>query len=657
MLANDLLVQGTPTPPAFFENTAKVIPPSNSCPNGKIVLVTGGPAKLLERPLYDSTGNIDTTSTTTQHDFPIGPNQIVATDNQLVRLKDGSLLAAKNSCVWNDIRPNPPVWFDEPLVYGCVSAQRRQRGSVHLFRSTDCGSSWQLRAIIDFATILKGKYGYPRPSKFASHTVQSDVDMDVDPNDQFIDANGNRLWWIGGGDRTEVYACPFTGYLYLTTRVISGPYYYRPDNYIAPKRDAYVLFYSKDSGQTWQAIWEDFPGCAPLVMTSTPNGRLFLFQVCSNPLVYFSTQPVNAAAMPKISPGYPVHYMEGNTPIPAALDYNDDKTPPQDNRYAYEVDQHSTVYAPAISRVSTDGSSNKIRVAYQALNTSGRQEYCIVEVDVRDPNQMPVITPLRIIRAENPNDYSVLYGTFIDPDYIDMPDGLISNLSVFYWLEAPRKGLSSKQYAIRYMALEGDHSSTDPAYLSVMDSNPRTWATRQDIGDYMTGGFFWKDNTLNYLAQWVESDGIKANIITLPYQPPIGSLLEAEGRITFLRIHDVGTGFGPPSDFLDAEVVIFLDSQPGKAFGFQLRPDENQSTHRDMADLLRNAFKENRPVIIDYVRMGLAIGRIVRVALRSNASHVNLVKSVKALPSKANPYDGGKRYNKGGEGGLAPPHT
>ncbi len=654
MLANNLLIHGT----RFFENTAKVIPPSNSCPNGKIVLVTGRPAKLLERPLYDSTNNIDTTSITTEHDFPIGPpiapNQIVWTDNQLVRLKDGSLLAAKNSCVWDDIRPNPPVWFDEPLVYGCVSAQSRQRGSVHLFRSTDCGSCWPLRSIIDFATILNGKYGYPRPSKFVNpHLPNSDVQTDVDPNDQFIDANGNRLWWIGGGDRIEVYACPFTGYLYLTTRNISGPYYHKPDNYIAPGRDAYVVFYSKDSGQTWQAINKEFPGCESLVMTSTPNGRLFLFQVCSDPLVYFSTQPVNAAAIPEISPGYPVHYMEGNVPIPAALDLNDDTTSPRDGRYAYEVAQHSITYAPAISRLSADKSSNKIRVAYQALNTSGRQEYCIVDVDVQNPNQVPVITPLRIIRAENPNDYSALFGTFIDPDYIDMPDGLISNLSVFYWLEAPRKGLSSKQYAIRYIALEDDHSS-DPAYLSVKDSNPRTWATRQDIGDYMTGGFFWKDNTLNYLAQWVEPDGIKANIITLPYQPPIGSLLEAEGRITFLRIHDVGTGFGPPSDFLDAEVVIFLDSQPGKAFGFQLRPDENQSTHRDMADLLRNAFKENRPVLIDYVRVGLAIGLIVRVALRLNASHVNSVKAVKALPSEAGAYNGGKRYNKGGEGGLAP---
>ena len=57
---------------------------------------------------------------------------------------------------------------------------------------------------------------------------------------------------------------------------------------------------------------------------------------------------------------------------------------------------------------------------------------------------------------------------------------------------------------------------------------------------------------------------------------PVGSVLSASGRITFLRANDIGTGFGPPSDFLDVEVIVQLDSQPGKSFGFQLRADGNE---------------------------------------------------------------------------------
>jgi hypothetical protein len=74
----------------------------------------------------------------------------------------------------------------------------------------------------------------------------------------------------------------------------------------------------------------------------------------------------------------------------------------------------------------------------------------------------------------------------------------------------------------------------------------------------------------------------------------------AHGKITFLRVHDVGTGFGPPADFLDAEVVILLDTQPGKAFGFQLRDDVNGPAHRGMLDILRDALNNNWTVYIDH---------------------------------------------------------
>jgi hypothetical protein len=94
---------------------------------------------------------------------------------------------------------------------------------------------------------------------------------------------------------------------------------------------------------------------------------------------------------------------------------------------------------------------------------------------------------------------------------------------------------------------------------------------------------------------------------------PIGSTLAAEGKLTFLRVHDVGTGWGPPGDFLDVEVVVKLDTAPGKAFGFQLRTDDNEGARHGMLDLLRDAFNEDHRVRVDYVRTGLHNGRILRV--------------------------------------------
>jgi hypothetical protein len=88
----------------------------------------------------------------------------------------------------------------------------------------------------------------------------------------------------------------------------------------------------------------------------------------------------------------------------------------------------------------------------------------------------------------------------------------------------------------------------------------------------------------------------------------------AQGRITFLRVHDVGTGFGPPSDFIDVEVVIALDTLPGRGFGFQLRADSEESVEHGMLDLLRDAFNRNSLVTIDYIWTGLRNSRILRVA-------------------------------------------
>jgi hypothetical protein len=82
--------------------------------------------------------------------------------------------------------------------------------------------------------------------------------------------------------------------------------------------------------------------------------------------------------------------------------------------------------------------------------------------------------------------------------------------------------------------------------------------------------------------------------------PVHAEILEASGKVTLLRVHDMGTKYGPPTDQIDVEVVIWLDSQPGKAFGFQLRNDGNRPARQGMLDILRDAFNNNWTVTIDY---------------------------------------------------------
>ncbi|HEX2042645.1 MAG TPA: hypothetical protein VHF24_08400 [Acidimicrobiales bacterium] len=94
----------------------------------------------------------------------------------------------------------------------------------------------------------------------------------------------------------------------------------------------------------------------------------------------------------------------------------------------------------------------------------------------------------------------------------------------------------------------------------------------------------------------------------------VDCVLQAQGRLTFLRVHDVGTGFGPPTDRIDGEVVVQLDTAPGRSFGFQLRADADEGARRGMLDTLRTAFNDGRRVRVDYRRAGLTNNVLLRVA-------------------------------------------
>jgi hypothetical protein len=94
---------------------------------------------------------------------------------------------------------------------------------------------------------------------------------------------------------------------------------------------------------------------------------------------------------------------------------------------------------------------------------------------------------------------------------------------------------------------------------------------------------------------------------------PMGSLQTAIGRITFLRVHDVGGGFGPPHDRLDAEVIVLLDSEAEKAFGLKLRPGPDARAAKAMLGLLRDAFRRNAIIRLEFFRSGCRTGTINRI--------------------------------------------
>jgi hypothetical protein len=97
-------------------------------------------------------------------------------------------------------------------------------------------------------------------------------------------------------------------------------------------------------------------------------------------------------------------------------------------------------------------------------------------------------------------------------------------------------------------------------------------------------------------AQLVRAQDALANCLS---GLPSPGVQRAEGRVSFLRVHDTG-GFGPESDFLDAEIIFKLDTHPDRAFGFQLRDDAARPAHEGMLMLLRDAMAHDFDLACDY---------------------------------------------------------
>jgi hypothetical protein len=86
--------------------------------------------------------------------------------------------------------------------------------------------------------------------------------------------------------------------------------------------------------------------------------------------------------------------------------------------------------------------------------------------------------------------------------------------------------------------------------------------------------------------------------------------------VTFLRVHDVGSKYGPSSDQIDVEVVIQLNNNSNPSVGFQLRNDTNRVAHQGMLDLLRDAFNHGWQTTVDYeIDTGKKNGVMIRVWL------------------------------------------
>jgi len=99
-------------------------------------------------------------------------------------------------------------------------------------------------------------------------------------------------------------------------------------------------------------------------------------------------------------------------------------------------------------------------------------------------------------------------------------------------------------------------------------------------------------------------------------------VFRAVGHVVFLRVNDLFGGYGGgQTNFLDAEAIFKLDSEPNRAFGFKLRDDDFLPARQGMLALLRDAFAHDFTVRTDYTEY------LNPVTANNEAFRIELVKA------------------------------
>jgi hypothetical protein len=470
----------------YAEIASAVIPKGTNpaCPQGKAFIVaaeTNFPG-ILSADLSQSGQTFNVTALPSTA-FSISPDdQFLSADVLIATLANGGLFVVMQGGTVAPISPQPEWW----AVYSKNSKTDPQwtdghRGALHLWRSYDCGGTWQRLPDIDSASpaIFSGKCGYPGADK-------------------------NGAPRRGGFDREELYVDPWTGRLFLTTGCMGGGY----GSYA--KFHAGAVFTSADDGFSWTALPDTLARATPIVMTSTPSGRLYLAHCVFDDVTkgYPATLYWLDPPWTTLEGGVQIFYGTKTDPGSRCDQLADAGTPgsPPFTLSAQVV--QARVFPPSLSRIQSNASGDTLRVVFPAV-LNWRQVARVVNVFVA-PDDSVTAVPAHSIHAEDPAG-DVILPAFVETDRFQLKAE--TSTAILYWLESTATGELFARYA-----LVDNASAWSPAGdLSILGGARDDWTPVGDfLGDYLKGAFFFQDGKLNFLGAWsiVSLQQVRYNIVS-----------------------------------------------------------------------------------------------------------------------------------------------
>lgn len=450
------------TQPGGFlvELAAAAIPPGSAkCTNGTAIISSWQnlfSLDLTNQVAQDITSKLPTP---TAESTP-GELYQIGGDPQMARLKDGSVVLLRQGTTTAPFKDKTPEWS---------SYNNGQRGYLFIWRTQDCGNSWEVYHPIDIQNFLGGICAWPQV---------------------FKDDNGNPYPGFGGFDRSELYADPWNGNLYLTTSCRGGTEPKYSDHFFQQN----LLFTLRPTDTDWHgpvSITGDallptvLPWDPPLVMTSTKSGTLWLYH-CDE------SQPQPQGRL------YISEDQGGSIVSTSGTQVVFDDTNPSDaiNQClgvgSDKLANNQTVLTQDYS-LSHSGDS-QVRLAFPRVE-NGRQ---VLQVAIiTKTTEKITVRPIQVFKAEA-TDASIIQHSFVETDRVDLNEE--SNGAALYWLESSP---GSGQIQVRYSLVKSNLDWSDPKAASAAPwtANIGGWG-----GDYVNGAFYFEKGEPHFLLVWPQSE-------------------------------------------------------------------------------------------------------------------------------------------------------
>jgi hypothetical protein len=386
------------------EATMAVIPPKTNgkCENGRLFFGSGSIIKSVSLKAGPA-GISVIAQKSMQFDSPddLSPPFEVY-DNHLVATKDGDLIYTVLAVIWQDNIRHKDWWsqtFENTLKGKNVKGGR---GAIFVFRSTNCGDTWERMPTIDAAKLtVAGEEGFcawPRINK-ALHTAEA-----------------------GGWDGHFLYADHFNGNIYLTTPCLSA------------KGDLGLVLMANPQLTEWKVILEVKDAAFWRVpITTLSDGSV---------VIAYPNSSLNKAFVGlSAEPAGPFDEKEL-----AALSF------PEDIVSRAGLPDWLYVY-PTLARITADKGNKEGYQSATWFNSGGDITY-----NIERHTHGATLNATTISGAKKGN--SVLQGTFVDSTGPKALDG--DSPSIFFWLEQVGKS----KFQVRFLPFIGGIAMANPEAIS-----------------------------------------------------------------------------------------------------------------------------------------------------------------------------------------------